>query len=201
MLTVDLPGHGETDVMSLDDFTTSLLKQLPDRFAVLGWSLGGLYALNLCQQATTRVQHLTAVATSPCFIKSDDWPGIEPSVLMRFYRNYSRAPLKTVQDFIELQFLHHPKTSITQYQPVLPSNAEYGLTLLNECDFRAKLTDLRCSISFILGQQDAIVPVALAKNLQNQFDINDVQVLKQCGHMPFLTHTDAFIHHLKERLK
>lgn len=201
MITVDLPGHGQTTSMSMEKFISLLLQQLPQHFAIIGWSLGGLYALQLANKAGTRVKHIFAVSTSPCFIKQSDWPGIEPAVLTRFYKRYARDSRKTVHDFIELQFLNQDHKSKIVYTPMLPTDAELGLTLLQECDFRNQLQSISCKISFVLGQQDAIVPISLAKAIKEQFNISDVMVINHCGHMPFLTHSELFIHHLRERIK
>ncbi len=108
LIMVDLPGHGQTKTMSMSTFTTELLKHLPQKFAVIGWSLGGLYAFHLSKQAGSRLKHLFAVSTSPCFMKQHGWPGINASVLTRFYRQYMRDPVLTVHEFIDLQFLKQP---------------------------------------------------------------------------------------------
>src|SRR4051794_40125898 len=62
---VDLPGFGESSLMSWDDFKTSLLSQLPASFAILGWSLGGLFATKLAIEEEGRISHLVNLTTSP----------------------------------------------------------------------------------------------------------------------------------------
>lgn len=200
IISVDLPGHGQTNAMSMEVFTSELLKQLPQTFAVIGWSLGGLYAFELAKQAGIRMKHLFAVATSPYFMKQECWPGIETAVLTRFYKRYIHNPIATVLDFIELQFLNHPNKAKLNYSPALPNNAEQGLTLLQKCDFRNQLQLNPNDVSFLLGKQDAIVPATLAGVLNSQLNMADVCVVKQCGHMPFLSHSDLFINHIRERL-
>ncbi|WP_367605821.1 alpha/beta fold hydrolase [Legionella sp. W05-934-2] len=200
MLTVDLPGHGLTPSMPMDLFTNNLLNILPQSFSIIGWSLGGLYAFHVANQGGRRINHLAAVATSPCFLKHNDWPGIEPAVLTRFYRRYAYDPIKTVHDFIELQFLNHSHRPIYQYAPALPTDAELGLTLLKEMDFRHHIQGYEGNVSFLLGKQDAIVPSSLANVLSGKLCVNDVSIINHCGHMPFLTHPDIFIDHMQERL-
>lgn len=201
MITVDLPGHGQTSSMSMRKFTAKLLDELPPVFAIIGWSLGGLYAFDLTKKAGARVRHLTAIASSPCFIKQPNWPGVEPAILTRFYRRYVRDPFKTVRDFIELQFINQNNEHSTEYSPMLPTDAQLGLRLLKFSDFRSEMLSIQCNISFMVGQQDSIVPVSVADALTNQLGIGDVSVINQCGHMPFLTHSQLLINHLSERLR
>ena len=40
---VDLPGFGLTPLMEWDLFKEALLNQLPRRFALVGWSMGGSF--------------------------------------------------------------------------------------------------------------------------------------------------------------
>jgi carboxylesterase BioH (pimeloyl-CoA synthesis) len=46
---IDLPGHGRSDDVSggLDEWCDEIIKNLPDNPILLGWSLGGLLAINI----------------------------------------------------------------------------------------------------------------------------------------------------------
>lgn len=200
-ISVDLPGHGQTPTMSMADFVDELLASLPDEFAVIGWSLGGVYAFDLAINASSRILHLAAVATSPCFLKQPDWPGIEPSLLTRFHRKFQFSPKRTIEQFIELQMLGKPSAVEINYDAVPPVDAELGLTLLKQKDYRQRLTEISTQISFLLGQQDSIVPAALAKALPEKLAIDNVLLIPKCGHMPFLSHTKDFITHIQEQIQ
>src|SRR3989338_4156098 len=75
-IAVDLPGFGDQPLMPYSEYFDQLLSTLPDEFALLGWSLGGLYAQRLALYAPQRVKRLVQLASSPCFIANNDWPGI-----------------------------------------------------------------------------------------------------------------------------
>lgn len=70
MYLVDLPGFGNSGLVGWEDFKKCLLRYLPQEFALIGWSLGGLYATRLALE-TDRCSHLLNIAASPCFIKKE----------------------------------------------------------------------------------------------------------------------------------
>ena len=73
---VDLPGHGRSDAflpLERESVTEALLAQVPNAFW-LGWSLGGLIALEAALRAPQRVRGLIEIASSPRFVRGPDWP-------------------------------------------------------------------------------------------------------------------------------
>ncbi|MCW5642122.1 MAG: alpha/beta hydrolase [Rhodoferax sp.] len=52
------------DLRSTRDWAARLLARLPQRFSVLGFSLGGLWALELLRQAPRRIERLAMVASN-----------------------------------------------------------------------------------------------------------------------------------------
>jgi len=103
LFVVDLPGFGQTPDMSWDEFKSQLLHQLPATFAIIGWSMGGLWATRLCIEAGDRVVQLMNIASSPCFIKKEDWIGVEQAIFETFYQQLILNPQNVLQHFIKLQ--------------------------------------------------------------------------------------------------
>lgn len=55
---------GYSRLRRLDDWTADLLKRLPTRFSVAGFSLGGLMALELLRRAPERIERLALIASN-----------------------------------------------------------------------------------------------------------------------------------------
>ena len=73
---VDLPGHGLSSAGesgSLQDMVEMVAEILRDNCVVAGWSLGGQVAIELALQKPMQVEKLVLIATTPCFIKREDW--------------------------------------------------------------------------------------------------------------------------------
>lgn len=60
---VDLPGFGRSELMPWDEFSQKLYATLPNQFALLGWSMGGLYATKMAYESPSRVSHLINIAS------------------------------------------------------------------------------------------------------------------------------------------
>ncbi len=65
LIFVDLPGFGHTPKMDWEFFKKSLLIQLPNQFALAGWSMGGLFSMRLAIEEPDRVVNLLNICSSP----------------------------------------------------------------------------------------------------------------------------------------
>lgn len=92
IILIDLPGFGHTPIMEWELFKKFLLEQLPKHFALIGWSMGGLYAIRLAVEEPDRVYKLINIASSPRFLYTDLWPGVSPEVLKNSINNYLQSP-------------------------------------------------------------------------------------------------------------
>ena len=91
---IDLPGYGNTAACDFSEKPTpnqlmesiveKILLQAPDKAIWIGWSLGGLVATHIAKEFPHRVEMLINVASSPCFVSQDDWPGMQLEVLEQF---------------------------------------------------------------------------------------------------------------------
>lgn len=196
---VDLPGFGNSHMMSWTHFKTSLLDALPPKIAVLGWSLGGLYAMRLAIEAPTRVSSIFITASSPCFIKRPDWPGIEKTVFDGFFANLKHDPQKTIQDFIKLQGNNADLQPAKAYAASFEGLTQ-GLEILNQWDLRALLEDYPNPVCFVFGRLDTIVPRATLKVMQQRYPAFQYRLFPGAAHMPFLSHQKEYLDVLVEFL-
>jgi pimeloyl-[acyl-carrier protein] methyl ester esterase len=198
---VDLPGFGLTKDMSWDEFKSNLLKQLPDKFSVLGWSLGGLVATRLCIEAQSRVENLVNVASSPKFIKELDWVGIDKDIFNKFYINLKRDPIKTRSEFINIQLGIKDELSKDSSTPdITPTlvGLQLGLEWLLEWDFRDGIKEISIPTLYMFGRLDTIIPRRLMLKMQATFPQFKYTMFNKAAHAPFLSHRHEFILALSE---
>lgn len=186
---VDLPGFGASDLLDWNDFKQILLNQLPVQFAVVGWSMGGLFATRLSIEAPQRVTHLFNVASSPRFIQDINWPGAQPQAFQAFYDKLVDNPRKALNDFMGLQWqgLHNPSN--------IPSLASLtaGLDVLLTWDLRNELNHLTIPVYFLFGRLDKVIPRQVMTAMQACFPQFNYQLLDKAAHVPFLSHTTLFL--------
>ncbi len=200
LIMVDLPGFGLSPMMEWDEFKSQLLTLLPEQFALVGWSLGGLYATRLALEEPLHVAYLINITSSPCFLSGDRWPGVSPEVFSGFYQNLISNPRRTLEDFTQLQV---NKTQLKLPLGDLPSSdgLKAGLEILGTWDFREQLKAIKPAVCYMFGRLDPIVPVKTMRVMQVIYPQFKYVFFNKAAHMPFLSHMDLFINELNGLIK
>lgn len=207
---VDLPGHGRSggELGSLAETVALLLPLLEQnasgsdhsgKTVIIGWSLGGLLAQALAQAAPDKVAGLVLIASTPKFVQSDTWEhALSEQVLAGFAENLQKDYAATVKRFFALQFMgvrSEPgavkalQESIMQ-QPATVASLQAGLEILRTADFTA--TPVSLPALWLLGRLDKLIPVSLQQGLHDM-GYAQTTVLRQCAHVPFVTHPEDFM--------
>lgn len=214
VMCVDLPGHGraagEGQLGDLDSLADRLAATLPPQGAALvGWSLGGLVALQTAVRHPERVRRLVLVAATPRFVQAPDWPhAMRRPVLDAFAQGLNRDFRATLNRFLALQFhgvegapaaVRALRARLAAAPPAPVALAE-GLALLRESDLRAALAGVDCPVHALLGGYDTLVPAAVGADLEVLRPGMVVRVMPRAGHAPFLSHGERFEFELRSLL-
>lgn len=203
--TPDLPGFGLSPCpvpYNLETVLAQLADQIPEQSIVIGWSLGGLLAIALASRYPNKVKKLGLIASTPCFMAKEHWPGMESRVMQQFAGQLQQNLALTVERFLAIQAMG----SSTARQDIkllkqavlslpLPSALalQGGLELLANLDLRQEFASLTTRVFIILGRLDSLVPVTIAPLLQNLCALTQVEILPKASHAPFISHQQEFI--------
>lgn len=198
---VDLPGHGRNHDLpfpdDLDTLTEAIAQAVPRHACWLGWSLGGLVAL---QHAVARPADTAAtilVAATPRFVSAGHWPGLSATTLEAFARSLRHDYHDTLQRFLALQvqgcanrgdLLRQLKQQLQRYPSPSPRALEGGLSLLSHCDLRPQLADIASPTLLLYGELDRIVPAEAGHACGQMIPGSRVHYFNKAGHAPFLSH-------------
>lgn len=178
---------------NLELMTHKVLDQTPEKAMYLGWSLGGLLALQIAISAPKRVQKIITVATTPKFIATENWDAMPEKTFQHFYQMFKNDYLHALNYFISLQFLGSPnyKKSITitkkDFAKQSKQDLANGLKLLRTTDLRSQINNIQCPTLHIYGANDQIVPIATAQQLAN------ARIIKNASHAVFIDQQKAFL--------
>ncbi|WP_429068189.1 pimeloyl-ACP methyl ester esterase BioH [Aeromonas bestiarum] len=204
---VDLPGFGNSPLADGSDYSLPWLAEqvaavLPQKCHLLGWSLGGLVASQLALTQPERCQSLITVASSPCFMARDDWPGIAPKVLTGFNQMLAGDFKQTIERFLAIQAMgsEHARDDIRQLRHWLAERPapqlaalEAGLGLLADVDLRDALATLSLPWLRVYGRLDSLVPKAAIPLLDERYPASHSLVLEKASHAPFISHPQQFV--------
>lgn len=211
---IDLPGHGRSGMpdqdYTLPTLAAAIARVAPPRAVWMGWSLGGMAALQLAIEHPGQVSGLILVAAMPRFVRAPDWPhAMEAEMLETFARALEEDYQGTLQRFLALQTLggaHGAETLRTlrelaaRSQPPHPDALRGGLAILRSADLRPRLGEIACPVQLILGKGDRLVPVAAGATMKERLPGRRLHVIKGAGHAPFLSHPDEFLEVVNEFL-
>ena len=208
---VDLPGHGLSpadESGSLQDMVEMVAEILPDNSILGGWSLGGQVAIELALQKPMQVEKLVLIATTPCFIKREDWQwGMDATILQMFTQNLAQNYETTINRFLTLQLSggNNSKAVLaslrkTFFQYSQPDNAalQAGLDILLTSDLRERFSGVKQPVLLLHGENDVITHATAASWMSQQLPDAKLVMFPNCGHAPFLSFPHQFITHLHE---
>ncbi len=206
VICLDLPAHGRSSDPSqfeLQTISEQLIEAFPEQTCtVLGWSLGVTVALDLAQRFPNRINKVALVAGNPCFVKQQDWAGMELDLLHQFANNLIADCEATLIRFLSLQVkgLADYKSLVKELKAALKETStpkqtmlQQGLAVLEHSDLRPVLQDLSQPTTLILGKRDTLIPVTVGKQMQTLQPQLSLHILEKAGHVPFLTHSDDLL--------
>ncbi|MBB6521090.1 malonyl-ACP O-methyltransferase BioC [Pseudoteredinibacter isoporae] len=183
---ISLPGFDQSPATPyrLADLLNALEEVLPESCHLVGYSLGGLLAQAFL--SSKKVLSVTCLAAGPRFVASSDWPhAMAEDVFEEFKAFFERDPNTCLRRFMGLQSQGdaEQKKSLAQSLGLLNANglnADYfsspenmavwqkALELLGEVDNRKTLFESHNKpVHFIFAEQDALVPVSVAKIIES----------------------------------
>ncbi len=197
---VDLPGHGASPErdrpLDLADGARRIAAATPPAMWI-GWSLGGLVALEAALTRPGQVQALGLIASSPRFVVGADWPhGVEHAVFTQFGAGLERDYHRTIERFLALEAhgsdhaqaeLRALKAEVfARGEPALPVLRD-GLDILDRSDYRARLAGLAMPSLWLAGRRDRLIPHA-AMQWGAAHSPRGVYREFSAGHAPFIGH-------------
>ncbi len=213
IIAVDLPGYGQSrscdqqalgghyNSVSLAQCLAFLLKD--KETIIIGWSMGGLVALEMVCQFPQRVSGLVLVSSSPRFVQGDNWPdAVKASVFEKFYQYLEQDHRATLKRFLAIQAMGSDtarkdiktlQQQLEQRGELDPSALKDGLNMLLNEDKRALLSEITdIPIDLICGERDTLVNIKAQQQLAQQPNIK-LHPVVGAGHTPFISHQDQFM--------
>jgi pimeloyl-[acyl-carrier protein] methyl ester esterase len=209
VLAVDLPGHGQSAAMAhydLDRVVDILSAQFREPLNVCGWSLGGQVALRWAMRYPQQVQRLVLVASTPCFVRLDDWKyALSVEILEEFATNLQQNYAQTLKRFLSLQMRgsEQEREILAILRDGLFSRGEpdlfalqAGLEILRTSDLRAALPEVQQATLVLAGERDTLIPLQATQYLAQQMPNAELVKIKGAAHAPFLSHPEEFVGHM-----
>jgi pimeloyl-[acyl-carrier protein] methyl ester esterase len=219
VIAVDLPGHGASD-WDTHAVTPAAqawrvhetLAPLTERYALLGWSLGGQFALDLAAAMPAAITRLALISTTPKFLAAGGWRcGTAPALLTRLARAVQADAGRAVDEFLKLcarglaprtagRVLAALRGALHSHGAACPQALASGLERLAHADLRAALPLVRVPSLVVAGQHDRIIGARASRTLAAALPEGRYVQIAGATHTPFLSHARQFAALLSEFL-
>ena len=172
---------------SLAGMAAGALEALPERFALVGLSMGGYVAQELMRQAPERVERLALLDTRA---RADT-----PADLARrreFLAMQQAGRFPEVVDRLLLLFLHEARLSDSElvesvramtYRIGEEAFGRQSVALLSRPETLSLLPTIDCPTLVLCGRQDALTPLEFHEEMAAGIDGAELVVIEDCGHL------------------
>ncbi len=164
----------------------SILAAAPQRFALIGLSMGGYISFEIMRQAPERVAKLALLDTSA---RPDT---LEQTQNRRTQIGLSeKTPIADLSDTMFPRLVHPMRHGDKQLQMIFRLMAEEtGATgfvrqqtaIIGRPDSRPTLASIRCPTLVLVGDGDALTPLNLAEEIANGIAGARLVTVPECGH-------------------
>ena len=185
---------------SLSETLQQLSAQLPDQAWLIGWSLGGMLAVQLASLG--KAQGVVSLASNVCFSQRHDWATAMPEQQFAQFQQGCATNLSSSLKRFRLlcaQGASDPRALAQGLTPFkqTPQQAVQSLQLLASLDNRELLPQLAVPQLHIFASADALVPIAAAEAIQQLAPQAQVQRL-EASHALVLEQAEALARLISE---
>jgi 3-oxoadipate enol-lactonase len=201
VLTVDLPGHGNSSATpgpySIEDLGRDVLDVATDagmsRFELCGISLGGLIGLWLAIHAPDRVLSLVVANTAARIGSADFWQD-----RIRAVEQGGMAVIRdqVVARFFTPEFAERDPETVARINRIFAGTDPVGYVAccaaLRDDDLRSSVPSIRCPTLIVVGKADSATPPADSVWLSERIPESRLRILPEAAHLSNLEQPAAF---------
>jgi pimeloyl-ACP methyl ester carboxylesterase len=180
---------------SMEAIARRALSQAPDRFSLLGLSMGGYIALEIVRQAPQRVTRLALLDTNARADRPE-----QSADRRRLVELAKKEGTRKVQQVLLARLIHPARLDDA---PLVETVLEMGedtsvdaferqqQAIIGRPDNRPLLAMIKCSTLIIVGAEDQMTPVKVAEEIQGGIAGSRLELIPDCGHLSTLERPEA----------
>ncbi len=177
------------DVQILTSAEVLKTRQIPKSEIIIGWSMGGLLALDLFP---ARCKKLVLISSTARFCATDGYPcGVTEKTLRRMILQLKRNPESVLSEFYKKA--HAPLFHTFKYAGQPTEELRIGLEYLRTSDLRKKVQTLENPVLLLHGEEDQIIPPSASEWLHAHLPNSRLTLFKGGGHVLHAHHFDEMI--------
>lgn len=193
IIAIDLPGFGaslEIPEFNLDVVVDLIAVQLPEKCVLVGWSLGGMLAVQIAVRYPQNISRLITLAANVKFVASRDYEtAMSLAVNQQFNKSFTANAQATLKLFsgLSVQGDANERALLKQIRTwpaaeKINANWVQSLELLASLDSREAFANLIQPGLHLLAEKDALVPISALQSLASLNARQQVQSISGASH-------------------
>jgi pimeloyl-[acyl-carrier protein] methyl ester esterase len=171
------------------------LCQQEGKVDLVGWSMGGMLALELAAKYPEKISRLMIISSTAKFVQDKEYVhGVPLGNLQWLRRSVRKNSIQAQEDFYQQMFADGELIDLSKFEPEAMVESKEallsGLNYLEKTDLRNILRDIKVPVHILHGEKDAICPVEAAVYMKEYLLDCKLTVFEGCGHIPFFTKVD-----------
>ena len=182
---------------SLMDYAGALGAHLTEPSVLVGWSMGGMIALEAAIRYPERIQALILINSTSCFVANDDYAEGVPAIQLRAMIQQMQQDANSVlTNFHAVMPDSARQTSLAYASELPPDQLIHDLLWLEQFDQRAGLSRVRCPVQIFSNPADPIIPPSASEYLAEALPESTLTPLNSPGHGGWIDEVPAILNHL-----
>lgn len=190
---------------SIQAMAQTVLAQAPERFALAGFSMGGIVAIEIMRQAPNRVQKLALMDTNPNPPRQEQIDGWKMFIQMAHDGQFSAITPK----YLLPNMIHPERNNDKEMVSTILNMAEsvgketmiqQMTALMNRPDGRDVLPAISCPTLLLTGRQDVLCTVGMHEEMRDMIPEAQLTIIEDSGHMTTLEQPTAVTEALRQWL-
>lgn len=178
----------------IEEITSNILPHLPPRFALAGWSMGGIVAMDILRRIPDRVTRIALMDTTPLAETPSDAAAFEPRIIGAMAGRLEHV----IDEFMQSDFLAPGPHRTSVFSLMRDMGLKLGpevfvnqaRALQRRGDQQKTLRKCRVPALVLCGEHDLITPVKRHIFMAGLISDATLKIVRGAGHLPSLEKPD-----------
>jgi pimeloyl-[acyl-carrier protein] methyl ester esterase len=202
-------SEGFPEFSDLERTVKKLWQTRREKMIVVGWSLGGMLALQLAHAHPEWIERLVLLSSTPRFTTDGLYTeGLSPSIVKSLSRRLNRRQRETQENFYREMFTVAEAGVAEKFNEISPAffslagaGLQKGLNYLLQTDLRDILSQIKVPVDILHGEADEICPPAAARYMAALLPAAKLKLFPGAGHVLFFSHLAEVLKIIEEGME
>lgn len=188
-----IADHRQHD--SIPDIAANILENAPDKFSLVGLSMGGYIAMEIMRETPERVTRLALLNTNARADTPEQSERRGFLIDLTRKKGFEKVPQLLFPGFVHAQHENDDDLKAIVIEMAMNTGPEAFIrqqtALINRVDARPRLDEITCPTLVLVGDGDRLTPPELAREIHEHIACSHLAIIQGSGHLSTLEKPEA----------